>query len=137
MESPVGTLVVSSDSSPRWVGAGYKQKGPNSQFLMWNFKKNSIFVLHIEPGRSSTKRMSVSLLNMPQVSVLSTFLFLKKKKLLIQIIQKFYSPYMECYLKSLFSMIFIFFCNNENLMFWSFMYITSLYFNLILYCEDI
>ena len=47
------------------------------QTLMWNFKKNSIFVLHRDPGRRTTTRMSVCLVNTPQVSVLSTFLFLK------------------------------------------------------------
>ena len=42
----------------------------------------------LDPGRRTTTRMSVCLVNTPQVSVLSTFLF-KKKSLFIQVIQKF------------------------------------------------
>ena len=42
----------------------------------------------LDPGRRTTTRMSVCLVNTPQVSVLSTFLFLKKS-LFIQVIQNF------------------------------------------------
>ena len=79
--------------------------------------------------------MSVCLVNTPQVSVLSTFLFLKKS-LFIQVIQKFYSLYVECFLKGLFSMIYILFgqCKSSNLYFQTHLHNTfrkQLSFNLI------
>ena len=74
--------------------------------------------------------MNVSLVTTPQVSVLSTFL--RKISLLFKPCKSF-----VIYMLKLFSMIFIFFWDDENVRFRSLTCITPLYFHCIFYCVDI